>query len=379
MSKLRTPKQIEAARRNGAKSRGPVTPEGKARSSQNARQHGFTSETLVLSNEDEERFHKLLDSYTGRFHPIDEVEADLVLELVANRWRMRRIWSLETAVLDYEMDAQEKEVEKKYASIDETTRLALAWMEQAKSSSLGMIHRYETRFRRNYERALANLQHLQATREETLQNEPEPAQPLPAGGLTPSASLCSQTDRIVSMPEHPAKSSPAAVMASTPWNDELTAALTATFGGSILETAAYAGQEFLLADAAAIPAVLEYLKDQQGFDYLVDLTAVDYPQREARFELVYTLYSFPANRRIRVKSRVKEDSRPASVVGIHAGANWLEREIFDMFGIEFSGHPDMKRILLPDEWHGHPLRKDYSIIKMDNRWVKENLGIESGQ
>jgi hypothetical protein len=69
------------------------------------------------------------------------------------------------------MDAQEKEVEKKYASIDETTRLALAWMEQAKSSSLGMIHRYETRFRRNYERALANLQQLQAAREEAVPNE----------------------------------------------------------------------------------------------------------------------------------------------------------------------------------------------------------------
>ena len=129
---------------------------------------------------------------------------------------------------------------------------------------------------------------------------------------------------------------------------------------------------------AAIP-ILEFLKLEGDFDYLVDITAADYPKRAERFDLFYILYSFGRNERIRLKTAVADGAKPATATTVHATANWLEREVFDMFGIEFEGHPDMRRILLPEEWVGFPLRKEYGLIQQDDRWVKENLNIESGQ
>lgn len=168
-------------------------------------------------------------------------------------------------------------------------------------------------------------------------------------------------------------------MESTPWESELTRDLQRQFGSEIIEFASYRGQNFLIARAGAVPSIIEYLKLEAGFEYLVDITAVHWPNREEQFELIYILYSFDRNERIRIKTRIADGYRPASVVSIHPGANWLEREVFDMFGIEFEGHPDLRRILLPEEWTGHPLRKDYSIIQMDQQWVREHIGIESGQ
>lgn len=125
--------------------------------------------------------------------------------------------------------------------------------------------------------------------------------------------------------------------------------------------------------------VCRYLHDHEQFDFLTDLTVLDWPKRERRFDVVYNLYSFPKNERLRLKAEVGESERIASVVSIWGVANWLERECYDMFGVVFEGHPDLKRILLPDEWQGHPLRKDYDILKQDTDWVRENLHIESGQ
>jgi NADH-quinone oxidoreductase subunit C len=167
-------------------------------------------------------------------------------------------------------------------------------------------------------------------------------------------------------------------MASTPWESDMTQRLAAKFGPAISEFATYLGQNFLIAQSSSIAALIETLKTDEGFDYLVDLTALDYPNKPERFELIYILYSFSRNERVRVKARVKEGEKPHSITGIHKTANWLERETFDMFGIEFAHHPDLRRILMPDEWQGHPLRKEYGITQMDDQWVKENLAIESG-
>lgn len=176
-----------------------------------------------------------------------------------------------------------------------------------------------------------------------------------------------------------AAAKPPATMATTPWEDELTGQIKAQFGDQISEFSAYLGQEFLAAKPDAVIPVIEFLKLEAGFDYLVDITAVDYPSRPERFDLVYILYSFAHNRRIRLKTKIADGYKPATATCVHVTANWLEREVFDMFGIEFAGHPDMRRILLPEEWQGYPLRKDQGIIQQDDRWVKENLGIDSGQ
>ncbi len=170
-----------------------------------------------------------------------------------------------------------------------------------------------------------------------------------------------------------------AVMAATPWDSELARELKERFGEGIVETSTYLGQNFIVAKAVSAIPILEYLKLESDFDYMVDITAVDWPKRADRFDVVYILYSFSRNERVRVKINIPDGFQPETSVGVHLTANWLEREVYDMFGIEFAGHPDMRRILMPDEWQGHPLRKDYGILQQDQRWVQENLGIESGQ
>ena len=168
-------------------------------------------------------------------------------------------------------------------------------------------------------------------------------------------------------------------MAAVPWDSELARDLKERFGDRISDTSTYLGQNFIIAKPEAAIPILEHLKLEADFDYLVDITAVDWPKRAARFDLVYIVYSFARNERVRIKTFIADGYKPETAVDVHLTANWLEREVFDMFGIEFAGHPDMRRILMPDEWQGHPLRKDYGIIQQDERWVQENLSIESGQ
>jgi NADH-quinone oxidoreductase subunit C len=163
------------------------------------------------------------------------------------------------------------------------------------------------------------------------------------------------------------------------WEGDFPARIRAEFPSLTLSFKSYLGQNFIQAPAGSIADVLSYLRQHEQFEMLSDLTAVDYPGRTERFEIIYILYSLGRNERIRVKVHAALDQEIPSVTGIYAGANWLEREVFDMFGIRFSGHPDLKRILLPEDWQGFPLRKEVSITAMDNEWVQKNLGIETGQ
>ena len=110
-----------------------------------------------------------------------------------------------------------------------------------------------------------------------------------------------------------------------------------------------------------IVGLIEFLKLDRScrFSSLVDITAVDYPGREKRFEVVYHLLSMYENHRVRLRMSVREEDFVASIIEVHPSANWFEREIFDMFGILFTGHPDLRRLLTDYGFRGHPLRKDF--------------------
>ncbi|MBZ5660589.1 MAG: NADH-quinone oxidoreductase subunit C [Acidobacteriia bacterium] len=151
------------------------------------------------------------------------------------------------------------------------------------------------------------------------------------------------------------------------------------FGPAILEAWVDRKQAILVVARELLAEIAVYSRDDEKFDWLSDLTALDWPKREKRFDIVLNMYSFEKNERLRLKAQASADERVPSVQGIWATANWMEREVYDMFGVVFEGHPDLKRILLPDEWQGYPLRKDYDILTQDTAWVRENLGIESGQ
>jgi len=118
----------------------------------------------------------------------------------------------------------------------------------------------------------------------------------------------------------------------------------------------------IVVDSKHILDVIKTLYEEFNFKMLVDLTAVDWlNKRDRRFEVVYHLRNLDENKRIRVKIQVGENEEVDSITSIYKGANWLEREVYDMFGIKFKNHPNLERILLWDEFPGHPLRKDFFI------------------
>ncbi|OIP36643.1 hypothetical protein AUJ95_09235 [Candidatus Desantisbacteria bacterium CG2_30_40_21] len=122
--------------------------------------------------------------------------------------------------------------------------------------------------------------------------------------------------------------------------------------------------------------VCRFIHDAEGldFDYLTDICGVDYPERQPRFDVVYHLYSIDKKHRIRIKAAIGENESISSVESVWKAANWFEREAYDMLGIMFDNHSDLRRILLPEDWKGHPLRKDYPLVtNVGEKWLEEKL------
>jgi NADH-quinone oxidoreductase subunit C len=216
--------------------------------------------------------------------------------------------------------------------------------------------------------------------------EPKPTAEKPAAPAAPAKPPAAPAAGAPAKPATPAAAAPAKPAAPaklagpvpTPWSSPMVEKYRRQYGSG-LEAQTYLGQNYFSVDRALIPDILRLLRDEEQFDYCVDVTAVHYPKREKQFDVVWILYSFPRNERVRVKTQIADGDSLPSCVSIWPTANWLEREVYDMFGIKFDGHPDLKRILLPDGWKGFPLRKDYGILQQDQEWVQINLGIESGQ
>lgn len=202
---------------------------------------------------------------------------------------------------------------------------------------------------------------------------PKPPAP-PAKPATPAATAAKPPAAAAPpRPPAPPKEGPVAL------DNELVKRYKEKFGPAILEAWTDRKQAIIVVARELLAEIALYSRDEEKFDWLSDLTAVDWPKREKRFDIVLNMYSFAKNERLRLKAHAAADERVPSVQGIWSTANWMEREVFDMFGVVFEGHPGLKRILLPDEWQGYPLRKDYDILTQDTAWVRENLGIESGQ
>ncbi|MBI2345985.1 MAG: NADH-quinone oxidoreductase subunit C [Deltaproteobacteria bacterium] len=134
------------------------------------------------------------------------------------------------------------------------------------------------------------------------------------------------------------------------------------FGNALLETADWRGDEVAVIRREELVSICRWLKEtpELALNFLMDICGVDYPERSQRFEVVYHCYSLATGRRIRLKVRVSEsDPVVPTVTGVWIGADWFERECYDLFGIKFAGHPNLKRLLTYEEFEGHALRRDY--------------------
>jgi len=189
---------------------------------------------------------------------------------------------------------------------------------------------------------------------------PPPVPPSPAtAGAAPKAAAVKAGPKAPAPPAGPPDPPPPAGQEPPAF----VAALEAALPGAVTHVSYWVGDWTLVVGVDRLVEVGTWLRDGAGaaFDFCSDVTASDWPVRPQRFDLVYMLYSTQHCRRIRVKTRVADGEAVPTVSGIWPAAGWLEREVFDMFGVRFAGHPDLRRILMPDDWQGHPQRKDYPL------------------
>jgi len=140
-------------------------------------------------------------------------------------------------------------------------------------------------------------------------------------------------------------------------------ALQAKLPGVVEQLSYWVGDWTVIVPTERLLDVMRYLREapEAAFDFCSDVTASDWPSRPKRFDVIYCLYSTRRRHRVRIKARAAEHEPVPSVTSIWPAANWLEREVYDLFGVNFRGHPDRRRILMPDDWQGHPQRKDYPL------------------
>jgi NADH-quinone oxidoreductase subunit C len=215
------------------------------------------------------------------------------------------------------------------------------------------------------------------------QNPPSPPAPKPpaakapaarAAGAAPAAKAAHEPPK-AAPPSGPPDPPPPADATAPPFIGSLQSAIP----GSVSHVSYYLGDWTIVVPVAHLIAAARHLRDAPDalFDYCSDLTATDWPPRAERFDVLYMLYSIRHRHRVRVKVKVSEHQPLPSVTGIWPAADWLEREVFDMFGLNITGHPDRRRILMPEDWQGFPQRKDYPLegpgeLLMENPldWLK---------
>ena len=193
----------------------------------------------------------------------------------------------------------------------------------------------------------------------------KPGPPKAAPAATPGAPA---------KPPPPAKKAPSVTFEIT--DDPFIDRLKQRFESAVTEAVATLGQQIIRVKKDSLVEICRYLHDDEEFpfDMCSDLTAVHWPERAGHeFDVVLILYSVAKNRMLRVKTSIADQESCPTVTSIWEGADWMEREAYDMFGITFDGHPDLRRILLPPDWPGHPLRKEYPVEYRDNEWTDKHI------